>query len=240
METDIATSVIQDYQRVRNIIKTARLEYLKEVGERSRQVVKKNEEILSQQQRTQAGLLEHQKLRHEVLARLETYERHQHLEKTLPQGESSEGQTTIDDKIAAIAKKFVEPSRNSSRHRRTRTSQFFNRTHKDNLINTKLSKRMHHPSSKILLVSETRAHDFIGLSAGLIEPKLLKRQNENPEDFKLNINSSVILRNPEYFKKFYGGGPLKYDFESGSVFVVLFGDRLYHDLGLLRDRYSKV
>ena len=205
--------MLRDYQRTRTNIKNARMEYLNQRNQRSRQIVEENDRVLEQLLRVKQGAYEQQKLKKEMQNRLDSYERRKAYEKKTRRSESSIDGT----RMSSIVKKLMEPARDKIRQRRLNTNQFFNRMNKTQIMDTKLAKRLNHPSSKLLLEPDYRTHDFLGLSAGIIEPKLMKRQNEDPEEFKLTINSSPTLKNPLFFKKYYGGGPSKFDSESGSV-----------------------
>ena len=183
------------------------------MNNRNRQIVQENEAILNQLIRVKKGAIEQKKMRKEMQNRIEIYERRKALERKSTVDESS----VELNKSGFAAKKPTTPARTDVRQRRVNSAQSFSFQNKTQLFDPKISKRMHHPSSKLILDPENRTHDFIGLSAGIVEPKLLKRQNEKPEEFALKIHSSLKLKNPSFFAKYYAGGPSKYDLESGSV-----------------------
>ena len=207
--------MLHDYHNTRKVIRDARIEYLNRRNQWSKAMVKENNEASKQLHRVSEGIAEQEKMRRIVLARLEDYKKKRSVEKETMQL----GTGLTENRMNFFVKKLMQPIRDKVSKRRLNSAQYYNPKLKTKVINTKESKRFHHPASKILLNPETRNHDFIGLTPGIIDPKLMKRQNENPEDFKIKIGSPLTVKIPTYFTTYYAGGPIKHDNELESVTI---------------------
>lgn len=205
----MAQKVLHDYQQSRNQVQSARMEYLNFENALSKKRVQENDELYARNQRVKQGRIEQQRMLKEISQKIESYQKHQiqNRRKTLAVSSNSLATTSLQEVIAPRAPE------NKPLHRRTSLKP------KQNLvIDVKYSKRAHHPSSKLLIANEDRQKEFLGLAPGVVDPKLSKRQNEDPKEFALQIHSSPALKNKDLFSRFYSGGPPEFEYDSASVF----------------------
>ena len=178
----------------------ARMEYLHEDNLRNKKKVQQYDESHARLLRVAMGKEEQSRMLREMAQRYETYE------KRRKEKESAANPERSDAGKKTLPREKSPPGVNTSHHRTT-----------SQLLDVKTSKRVHHPSSKILITTEERQKDFLGLAPNIVDPKLMKRANEDPKEYLLQIRSALPLKNKKLFSKYYSGGPPEYEYESNSV-----------------------
>ena len=200
------------------------MEYLQADNSMSKLRVKENDEVHERLMRIKYGKEEQQKMLKDILHRYETYQRRQH-EKSIQEEQKSLQNVQSKDQI-----------KNSEQKNLRQGTQAPLRKRNNLVIDAKASKRLHHPSSKLLIVNEERQKDFLGLAPNIVDPKLKNRGNEDPKEFMIHINSAPSLKRKDLFTHFYSGGPPEYEYESNSVsFFFFMGELLTFLVGLLCD-----
>ena len=190
-------------------MQSARMEYLNIENEQSKRRVQENDEVYQKNQRVKLGMAEQQRMLKEMTQKIESYERHQNRRKTMAATSASfVNNTQILGEVVTQNAPGSKPL-----HRRMSLKQ-----QKNLVIDVKHSKRAKHPGSKLLIKREEGPKDFLGLASGVVDPKLEKRQNEDPKEYALQIHSSPTLKNRGLFSRFYSGGPPEFEYESTSVF----------------------
>ena len=208
----MAQQILHEYQENRSKIQKARIEYLNSDNLLSKRKVQENNEKHEQQQRVRFGQEEQKRMLKEMAQKFENYEKRK-TNKEKASGETS--RSRLYSESNEEVRKHKSPDMVSKNNLPTQKKK------STNVIDVTSSKRFHHPSSKLIINSEDRQKDFLGLIPMIADQKMNKRANEDPRQYSLQIHSSPNLKKPQLFSRYYSGGPPEYEDKSTNVRVSL-------------------
>lgn len=218
IETDLAQKILHEYQRVKDEIRDARMEYLKEETKVKIERVQSLDARYKRNRHVERGINDQQKVKKKLINFIEDQERK--LEMTKRSDEMSSAKTDIQH----FANKFMQPIKEKIHNRRIVAGENLLRrlvhTPTANSFDVKLSKHEYHPPSKLVLPKDKHTRDLLGLGFGVNDPLINKRPSESTKALKLSLNSPIFYKNPKNFAKFYSGGPQETEKDIFGVILV--------------------
>lgn len=211
---------MKDYQTVRQQLKQARHEYLKEKNQETIVKIQEKEKVHERVLRVEEGIVDQRRFKRKInnlLSRIES-------KKSQSKEETLDDSLTVD--IAHFKSKLMKPIKEKVYNRKIKQNEEFlksltDRTKKYSTKETilKVTRHKYHPPSKLVVDSEKHVRDFMGLSSNLLDPLILSRPKESPKDYQLRITESPQLKNNKSFQKYYSGGPQENENELFQVLI---------------------
>lgn len=198
LELVLSENIIMNYENLRNTIKKARLDYLKEVNEIKHSKIHEKTEDIARNEAKQRRIKENQKFRKTLDNICWKMER---------QGCFSPKNKPNSQ---ALAKIFIKKLKRSSLSKKNSLTEIEapklnpEDYSKESQKKLQIKRRKYHPSSKLFL-QEHNSNEEEDLSN--FEQLKSKSNLKEVSKFNLTIHTTSLYKNPFQFRNFYSGGP---------------------------------
>ena len=204
LELTLSENIIMNYEKLRNTIKTARLEYIKGINTRKHEKIQLKHDELLKKEDFRLKNKENQKFR-KTLENI-----------CIKMQKQGKFYSKNKEKKDIFAKLFIDKLKKgvSFKKKTPKEENVDNEKEKENPLTGPISenrkkleikKRRYHPSSKLFLLDKQNEEDIEFQKAEKSQQKINKKEISK---FSLTLHCPLYFKNSHNFKKFYSGGPI--------------------------------